>query len=401
MRTFPRSSATRRRAAGLALLAATAGASPARAGDPPAAPAGKGPVALDEFFHGEVIGLDGTKVRLRYDFGAADQRKDWTDWTPWSAPKDAGDAVTLADGRLSFRGSVGARHVGEWEGDVSVTCRMIPDGVKDIGSYLGSDQMIDDYASFTIAETFFHGYDKKPGGDTGIMKFGKQFALSKTGGFIGFRYLSFRKPPTDPVPGKAASYGFGRQGEKYFLAFEDMKLESNEPPPRLRGVVAGFYAVKSSMAVDDVVIEGALTPRWLAAKGVALRSSKPIAGGGAAAAAIEPATAALLAAYRQGTEGPLKLVDLVMDGARPDADRAAAAEALKKGPKKALRAVVDLLYSPDVKVRTTGLDVIKTLTGGKTYGYDPKAADKARGAAVQRFTKDLADHPEMLEGTGG
>ena len=52
--------------------------------DPPPA----GDVALDTFFHGAVIGLDGTKVRLRYDFSTPDQRKDWVDGVSWNVPKD-------------------------------------------------------------------------------------------------------------------------------------------------------------------------------------------------------------------------------------------------------------------------------------------------------------------------
>jgi hypothetical protein len=390
------------RTAGFLLAAGVCGA----AGAPPASaqdPAPAAAVALDDHFHGELIGLDGTKVKLRYDFASADQRKDWVDWLPWAIEKDAGDGVALGDGRLSMRGSAGARHVGEWEGDLSVTCRMIPDGVKDIGSYLGSDEMSSDYASFTIAETFFHGWDKKPGGETGMMKFGKQFALSKTGGFTGFRYLAFRRPTVEPSPGKPVAYGFGRIGEKYFLRVDDLDLDSKEPPPRLRGLVAGFYAVKSSMAVDDVVIEGVLSPRWLAAKNVALRASRPIAtqGAGNAGPAVDPAVQALLLAYREGKESALKLVDVVRDTSRPESDRAAVAEALKKGPRKALDALVDVLYSPDVKVRAMGIDIVKALTGGKSYGYDPKAGEKARGAAVSKLRKDLNDNPKMTEGSGG
>src|SRR5262245_112210 len=153
-------------AAILCLAASSAaGASPARAGDPPPTPAPPAPnKALDDFFRGEVIGLDGNKVKLRYDFATEDQRKDWLDFVPWAIDKAAGDGVSLADGRLAMRGNAGARHVAEFEGDLQVTCRLIPDGVKDIGSYLSSDDLPSDYASFTIAETYFHGWDKKAGG---------------------------------------------------------------------------------------------------------------------------------------------------------------------------------------------------------------------------------------------
>ena len=146
----------------------------AEAGDPPPA----GDVALDTFFHGAVIGLDGTKVRLRYDFSTPDQRKDWVDGVSWNVPKDPGDGIEMVEGRLSIRGSTGVHHVAEWEGDLSVTCRMIPDGTKDIGAFLTSEDASSDYVSFTIGETYWHAWDNKAGGETGMMKFGKQYATN-------------------------------------------------------------------------------------------------------------------------------------------------------------------------------------------------------------------------------
>ena len=61
---------------------------------------------------------------------------------------------------------------------------------------------------------------------------------------------------------------------------------------------------------------------------------------------------------------------------------------------------MDLLYSPDAKVRAAGIEIVKSLVG-KDYGYNPKAGDKARGEAVKRLNKDLQDHPELTQGSGG
>ena len=93
-------------------------------------------------------------------------------------------------------------------------------------------------------------------------------------------------------------------------------------------------------------------------------------------------------------------ISVVGDPSRAEADRGAATAALKAGPRKALPGVIDLLYNVDAKVRASGLEIVKAMTG-KTYGYDPKAGEKARGAAVGRLNEDIKAHPELLQGRGG
>jgi hypothetical protein len=391
-----RSRASGRGAPGLRaalLLAATAGlgavgASARGDGTPPAGGTGK---ALDAFFRGALVGLDGTKVRLRYDFSTAEQRKDWIDGVPWPIAKDASDAVVIADGRLAVRGTVGARHVADWD-EVSVTCRMVPDGTKDIGAYLGTPDSATDYATFSIGETYFHNWDKKTGGETGMMKFEKGFSAVKGGGYVGFRYLASRMPVNPVVPGKASLFAFGRRGDELWMNVDDLKLDSKEPAPRLRNLQPGFYSIHSSVTVDDVVLEGTLSPRWLADHEVALKADKPIVAETGGAQGVDPAVVAAAADYASGKASVQRLIDILQEGSRSDPDRQAAADAIKAGPKKALPALIDLLYNPDLKVRTVGIDIVKAMTG-KNYGYDPKASEKARAAAVARFRKDLDEHP--------
>ena len=376
-------------------LLGTNGAVGARADGP--APAAGGPQALDAFFKGAVVGLSGTKVRLRYDFSDAAQMKDWTEGVPWPIAHDAGDGISVSEGRLSVRGSTGATHVAEWDGDLAITFKLIPDGTKDIGGFLDDPDTPTDYAIFTIAETYFHGWDNKPGGDTGMSKFGKQWATAK-GASAGFRYMTYRRLAQEPTPGRAIAFAFGRKGGKDFLTVDDLDIESTEPGNRMKLVLPGFYAIKSSMSVDDVVLEGTLAPRWLEAKKVALRTDKPIpADAGGAAVALDTAVQAMLDAYQQGKESPTSLVKVVGDSARSDAERDAAAAALKAGPRRALPAVIDLLYAADSGVRGQGIDIVKAMTG-KNYGFDPKASEKVRGAAIQRLQKEIQDHPELLQG---
>ncbi len=407
----PRLSTSPRAGVGACLLACAIGITPglatprvptADAGDP--APAAGG-VPLDTFFKGAVLAVDGAKVRLRYDFNAPEQQNDWIQGVPWNIAKDKADGIGIGEGRLQIRGNVGARHVAEWEGDLLVTCKLVPDGVKDIGGYLSTPDSSSDYVSYTIAETYFHKWDNKPGGDTGMMKFGKQFSTGNgKGGYVGFRYLDFRKPEVEPVSGKTSTFSFGRRLSNVLLTLDETKLDSLEPGNKMKIVQAGFYAIQSSMAVDDVVIEGTLAARFIQAKGLALKTAKPLApesGGGAVApAGVDPAVLATLAAYKAGTVTAPKVVQIVGDPTRSELDRDAAAAALRLGPHRALPAVVDLLYSPDLKTRTYGIEIVKGITG-KNYGFEPKASEKARAAAVRRLNEDIAQHPDLLQGGGG
>lgn len=395
--------------ASLALLAAAphpfgVGAPTAFAGDPPAAAPGVGEVALDRFFRGAVVGIDGTRIRLKYDFSTSAQEKDWVLGVPWKIARDAADGIAFADGRLAVRGNVGAHHLAEWEGDLTVSCRLIPDGVKDMGGYLTSPDQVDDYATYTLVETYFHGWDNKPGGETGMMKFGRQFATGK-GGYTGFRYLAMKMLRPEPASGRAVAFAFGRKGEDLFMSADDTKLASVEPGNPLKTIQPGFYAIQGSIAVDDVVVEGTLAPRYVALHKLAMRTEKPIVpetavapttGTPPAPPAVDPALEALVAAYARGDKSASDLVRVIGESARPDVDRAAAVSALKAGPHRAAAAAVDLLYSPDLKSRAYGIEVVKALTG-KDYGYDPKAGEKARSGAIRKLQSDL---PSLAKAPG-
>lgn len=370
---------------------------------PSAAPTGGG-VPLDRFFHGAVVGLDGTKVRLKYDFSRSDQSKDWMLGVPWNIAKDAADGISFEDGHLAVRGNVGAYHRAEWEGDLVVTCRLIPDGVKDIGAFLRSPDQVTDYVSYTLVETYFHGWDSKAGGETGMMKFGKQFAVG-TGGYTGFRYLAMRKLDPEPAAGKARAFSFGRMGKDLVMSVDDMKQASIEPGNPLRTIQPGFYAVQSAMAIDEIVIEGTLAARYVEVHKIALRTEKPIVpdsgpaatpGGPPPAPVVDPAVTALIAAYESHTRSAPDLVRIVGEATRPDLDRQAAANALKLGPHRAAAAAVDLLYSSDVKARAYGIEIVRALTG-KDYGFDPRAGEKARSAAVKKLQADL---PALAKSAG-
>jgi hypothetical protein len=112
---------------------------------------------------------------------------------------------------------------------------------------------------------------------------------------------------------------------------------------------------------------------------------------------VDPETRALLDRYAADGTGADALIKVVADAGRPAPVRAAAAQALAKGPKAAVRPAIDLLYSADLDARTHGIGIVKALLG-KDYGFNPKAKEQARSEAIQRLNKDLADHPGLLGG---
>jgi hypothetical protein len=354
-------------------------------------------VPLDRHFQAKVLSIEGERIRLRYDFSDPAQAKDWPEGVPFPVPRDAGDGVVLSDGRLGVRGSTGCRHRAEWQGDILVTCRWISDGTKDIGGFLMSNDVGTDYMTYTLVETYFHGWDGKPGGGTGMIKFGAQWKEDKADS-AGFRYMALRNLSPPLAAGAALSVRFGRKGPKAVMAVGDLDLDSAEPGNKMAVVAPGFYAIKSGFTVDDVVIEGTLAKRYVSANRIVLKTEKPIEP--EPLVATDPALVAALAAYAAGKEPAATLVKVVGDPSRAAADRGAAADALKRGPRRAVPAVVDLLYHADSGVRESGAGIIKALLG-KDYGYRPEGSEKGRAAAIQRLNADLQKHPELLEGAPG
>jgi hypothetical protein len=380
----------------LAVALPIAVASPAgRAEEPARAGATPGTKALDQRFAGKVVALKGKVLSLRYDFSSAKQLEDWPEGVPF--PIDRTKVAPVAqwfDDKVELKGNAGVSHVGEWTGDIAVSCTLIPDTDKDAGAYLVPGNGSDDYATFTLAETYFHKWDAKPGGEHTILKFGKQWReAGSTADFVGFRYVDQRPPTTPVTPGTRFPATFGFVGGKLTFKVPDFDLKGNDLGNKMKTYRPGFYVVNGRLLVDDVVITGRLADAWLAKEKVELRTEKPIE----AAGEVDAETKALVDRYAADGAAPEALVKLVGDASRPPAARAAAAQALARGPKKAVRPAIDLLYSSDLDTRAHGIGIVKALLG-KDYGYSPKGNEEARSAAIQKINRDLAEHPGLLGG---
>lgn len=377
---------------GLCLLALGAGR-PVVAGEGEA----EGNRALDEYFRGAVAGLDGGEVTLRYDFRDARQVEDFEDRKPFNIEARKGQQIRWFDEQLEIVGNAAARHRAHWMGEVLVTATFTVDADRDVGGFLSPSDATNDFATFTLTETFFHRWDNSDGMLNSIIKFGDQWREGDaTGDFTGFRYVS-RKPPKEKLaPGARLRVAFGLQKGKLVMSGPEFDLKGSDVGNKLKRFQLGFYAIKGRVLVDDLEIRGTLADDWLRRTKVDLRTARPI--GAAATGGLDEATQACLAAHAAGDLAATRtLLRFATDESRAAEARATVVEALMKGPRKAARPTVDLLYHEREDARALGIRIIKALLG-KDYGYKPAAPEAKRSAAIKKLNEDLDKHPELLEG---
>ncbi len=359
---------------------------------------GKGSdVALDEFFKGRVVALEKGVVTLSYDFKSKEQIADWESFIPFPLVPKKGDGADWFDSRLELHGTIGSRHKAQWTGDVHIEAQLTPDAKKDVGAYMAPVSGTNDYVSFTLAEHYFHKWDKKAGGQHSIIQFGDQWTEpGSPSEYIGFRYISRRMPPKDKpvVPGQTVPFMFGWEKSKLRMEVPGVSLKGKCLGPKLKHVFVGFYAIKARMFVDNITITGKLNPKWLKANGVALRTAKPIVG---PVKGVSEGAQSLLENHAAGDEAAMEaLIGRLRDKEGSEEERKAIAKALGTGTRKAVRPSMELLYHDDVEVRTLGIAIIKGLLG-KNFGYKPKAKPETRSRAIKKMNDLIRKKPELLK----
>lgn len=223
---------------------------------------------LDRFFRGKVTAFEKGRITLVYDFATDEQSEDWKEALPFPARR--GDsAVEWADGKLVIRGSTGVRHVAVWKGDVEVTCRMTLDAQRDLGGYLVPADDAHDFATFTIAEHYFHEWDGQDGGQHAILKFGDKFTRRGLGeDFIGFRYVARQRPAKPLIEGRGLGLSFGLKRGRLFFHLQGQALKGKDKGKKLDLHRPGFYVLQGATRLDDVVLQGRLDDAWMRSAGV-------------------------------------------------------------------------------------------------------------------------------------
>lgn len=249
----------------LLLLPATAGArEDEESGEP-----------LDTYFKGRVVSIEKGVVTLFYDFSDESQLEDWMEKVPFPVLRQPDQAVEWKDERLEIRGSTAAQHVAEFEKGVQLRCQLHLDARRDLGGLLTPIPATNDFASFGLAERYFHSWDVgQTGGQHTILKFGDQW---REGGadddYIGFRYVSRRPPAERLVAGRSIVFAFGLRRGKLSMQIGKQELKGKDLGKKMKIMRPGLYVVKGRMQADDITIQGKLSEDWLLAKGLALRLS--------------------------------------------------------------------------------------------------------------------------------
>ena len=360
--------------------------------------AAEGEKALDEYFKGAVVGLEGKTVTLRYDFRAKEQADDFIDRVPFRIKPRTGQGIRWFDSKLEIEGNAGARHKAEWMGDVVVTATWIPYLEKDFGGFLSPSTETEDFATFTFVETYFHAFDKSAGGTNSIIKFGAQWRETDSEEYIGFRYGP-RKPPKDDIKiGQPIQASFGRESGKLIFGLPEGELKGAEKGKKLNRFFVGFYAIKGRLLLDNIEIKGQLASDWMRRENVALKTTKPITAPGEGE--IDEATLKLIAKHEagEGRKVTQELLSIIKEGVAGEAVQGPVLAALKRGPKKTAQYAVELLYHATPGVREAGIEIIKAHLG-KDYGYGAKTSEKKRSEAIQKLQADIEKNPGLLEGT--
>lgn len=354
--------------------------------------------ALDEYFKGKVIALDGKTVTLRYDFSKKEQLKDFTDNVPWPIEKRKDQGIKWFDERMEVVGNSGARHVAEWAGDVLVKARVTLDGDRDIGGWLSPVNGADDYATFTLREFFFHTWNGKTGGQNSIIKFGKQWReKGSSNDYIGFRYVDRRPPKAKVEVGATQDISFGLQEKKLVMTSPGQALKGKDRGKKLKKYFVGLYAIKCRALFDNVEITGRLNDEWLRHVKVELRTSKPLTGP-STGPTLDEETLGLIAEHKtgKGTKPTRKLIEILKDVGVARPVREAVRDGLSEGSKKTVRYAQDLLYSRELEVRQDGIAIIKAHVG-KDWGFNPKGSESSRSKAIQAMNDELKKKPSMLD----
>ncbi|MGE0191798.1 MAG: hypothetical protein AB7T63_07110 [Planctomycetota bacterium] len=346
---------------------------------------------LDQHFAGRVSIDKKGVVTIRYDFRDQAQLGDWEIGAPFRMYGEKLDEeLGWFDGSLDIPAKKGARHKATWTGDVTMAAKLRLEAWSDVGAWFAPADGAHDYVIYTLVESYFHKRDPgQTGGQHSIIQFGDQWREGDSpDDFVGFRYISRRPPNAEHKAGEVVPLvARWVKGHFEMEGPDGLELQGKPKGPKLGNLVAGFYSAEARLRVSEVVITGRLAPAWLEEKGIRLELS-PDAG-------RDPALAGEMEAHAGGDRKATRaLVARLKDPSLDAATRAAVEEALSKGPKRAVSAALDLLYDVSLEARTSGIAIVKAHLG-KDFGYNPKANESRREAALKKITDAIQKDPEL------
>jgi hypothetical protein len=358
--------------------------------------------AIRAHFRGKVVSLKGRRVEIAYDFADPEQAKDWAPSYPFQKPQGSGGwRITAA--ALRGDGNAGFRHRAVFDGDVRLTATLSCEDAKDFGAVV-LDEDKTQFDIFALADSVFGGMDRQPPGMHMVATF--QPAGSGPGGSTEWRYVERKWEPklgTEPFElsvrkrGTLNEFRFGAAGK---IGGNDKECHVG---PRMS---PAFYTLGSRVVVTKAAVAGVLDPAWLRSQGIPVESDSPEeaeapaegppkdggSGAGPGAAPGDPKPAAV---------DWNDLVRKVADPNLPRDAREKAADALAESKeRRALRPMIDLLYSDsDPTGREMAIRVFKGISG-KEVGFKADASHETRVKFMPRLwdiwyqAKDALDREE-------
>lgn len=394
----------------LAVLASFAARS-APAEDPPKAPvrpeaappaAAKGLVAVDAYFRGKVVRVEGRTIELAYDFESADQMRDFEPSLPFRAIRSI--AWSQKNGRAAVTGTGSLRHSAVFSGPVALSGAFTPRRPRDFGFAITEDRESEVFTLYCVYDRYFSAGDNVHVPQNMIIKFIPRDPKVNKDGWQDWRYCGSRGQDPEIAVGRTYKVSAARDGIESSMRIDDWESKGREAGRDLTAQRVGIYGYDAQFDVDDLRIRGTLDPEWVARTKLDLAGWKPpvpppAANGGAdpASPAVSDAAAerirAKIAAYPAETKPPA-LAAMLRDASIPVPLRAEAAERAKAvGSKRIVPFLVDGLYAADADARRLSADVVKSLLG-KNFGYRHDAAEEARKKAIQGLNDYLQKHPE-------
>lgn len=339
---------------------------------------------VDQVLKGRFLKLDGDRVEIKYDFSDPAQLEDWISTKPFRVLGEVKSEFENKTVRLEGTGAWCHRAL--FDDEVSLAFDLKPWTDKDLGAVVMESIESDQFVLFSLNDIYFQKFDGVRIPQHMITRFGvKDDSDGKND--QAFRYIARGKSPVirkyETVRMTAEKNGIDDS-----MTIGDKKYSGVEMGRKLNDIRIGVYMVEGKAVVDNVVVKGRLSERWLEKENVALTLSRPLA-------VEEPESRAERVALdkiekrKAGELPPKDLLAVVSDPDVTEETRQAAATAVEEsGDKTVVPHLVPLLYSADDATRELAFGIVRKLVG-RTFGYNPKGDPDKRSAAIQKLVQHI------------
>lgn len=222
------------------------------------------PLPLDRHFRGELVGFDGARVKLRWDWSDDAQLEDFDAFVPVRHGLQGGFA--RGEGVLAAAGTGGLRLRLGMLDDIVLRTRARLLDPHDLGVVLAKPDVSDESIVCLVQDRLFTKFDADAGNSNMINKIGGIPATAP--GVTEFRYVARSKPPAlargdevslEVLRGKAhTTFTITRAGG------DPVKLAGKDTDTPMTRFTPGLYVSGGAAEFGPLEIEGALDPQWCA-----------------------------------------------------------------------------------------------------------------------------------------